>query len=182
MRKNRILIALLVVAAIGMALLWRGKKEPQTTQVFDSPPGLQIEADQLSGLNIKVPGGEKNSYWLLNFAKFTDLGEAGALDSISGEYIQESKPIYRLTADSGSIHWQSQQMTLYGPRVAAMDQTKEISAAEMLWEPKTGQISAKRQVFVRVNDLIVRTEELTADLELDRFVLKGSTTATSEEE
>jgi lipopolysaccharide export system protein LptC len=179
LKKSWIVILVLLGVIIGVAIFWHGKKEPLNTQVFEGPQGMQIEADQLVGLNIKLPGGGKNSYWLLNFAKFTDLGAAGALDTIDGEYIHDSKPVYHLTAASGSVHWESQQLKLYSPVIVSVDQTKEISAAEMLWEPKTQHISAKHQVAVRINDLNIQTEELAADIELNQFIMKGLTTATS---
>ncbi|HEX3043615.1 MAG TPA: LPS export ABC transporter periplasmic protein LptC [Bacillota bacterium] len=181
LKKSWIVISVILVIIIGLVIFWRGNQgsKKETIQVSEGVQRLQIESDQLLGLTITVPGGEKDGYWVLNFAKFTDLGTAGGLDTIEGDYYRDSKPLYHLTANSGTIHWQGQELRLNSPVVVSADQTKEISAEVMLLGPKTQNISAKRQVVVRIDDLNVRTEELVADSGLERIVLKGMTTASS---
>lgn len=175
-------LVILIIMVFGVALVLSGIAMFQTThQNSAKTPGNTKPAealDELTGISIKVPGKEKDGYWNLTVAKMAKNQTLAQMVEIRGEYIQNQRAVYHLTAPSGSIDWRTRTIEVNGGvRFWTLD-GRTLVAERVRWDPAKERVSAERQVKLTTPTLTLSTAKLDATLGLDRLQLSGLTKVT----
>jgi hypothetical protein len=177
MNKTKIwfIIAILSPILVGL-LIWGVMKESaQIKPINNAQNKLQVNSEELIGLTMKIPGGNRDGYWELNCAKMVNADRFGTLTTITGQYILATKPVYHLVAESGLIYWGSSILRLRGNVKFSVKDGPELTAEEIVLNPKTDIINAKKNVRLTTRSLQVETEQIIAKPDLRKVDLKGIT-------
>lgn len=177
MNKTKIwlIIAILSPILIGF-MIWGIMRE--STRIIprnNAHNELQVNSEELIGLTMKIPGGDRNGYWEINCAKMVNGDQFGTLTTITGRYILASQPVYHLVAKSGLIYWGSSILKLRGNVKFSVKDGTELTAEEIVLNPKTDTIRAQNNVSLTTRSLQVKTEQIIAKPDLRKVDLKGTT-------
>jgi LPS export ABC transporter protein LptC len=177
MNKSKIwIIAAILILIVTGLVIWRVRQEStQHKPKSNAHNELQVNSEELIGLTMKIPGGNRNGYWELNCAKMVNASQYGTLTTINGQFYKANKPVYTLVAQSGFIYWESSILILRGDvKFSVMDGT-QLTADEIVWEPKTDMIKAKDRVHLSTSTLEVKTDKIVSKTDLRKVDLKGIT-------
>lgn len=150
------------------------RSKPKT----QAPSELQVNSEELIGITMKIPGGNRNGYWELNCAKMVNANQYGTLTTINGQYFLSNKPVYFLVAKSGLIYWDSSVLKLRGDVKFSVKDGAVLTADEIIWNPKSETIHAKNNVHLINRNSEVITEQITAKPDLRKVNLHGDTQVT----
>jgi hypothetical protein len=177
MNKTKIWLigAILLVILVGL-LIWGTLKESANIKTNNNAKNeLMVNSEELIGLTMRIPGGNRNGYWEINCAKLINVNQFGTLTTINGQYYSANKPIYRLVAESGRIYWESSILKLQGNVKLSMNDGTKLTADEIVWNSKTDKIQAQNNVSLTTRSLVVKTEQIIAGSDLRKVDLKGMT-------
>jgi len=138
---------------------------------------FQIDSDEFTGLILKIPGAEKNGHWELNVARLESKEEIGLLTEINGEYLINKKPIYNISAESGTILWKTRILQINGKVNLKSNDGKVLRAGKISWDPNTRRITAEEEVVLESSDLMISTDKFDGDLSLEQVKISGMTKA-----
>jgi LPS export ABC transporter protein LptC len=138
---------------------------------------FQIDSDEFTGLILKIPGAEKNGHWELNVARLESKEEIGLLTEINGEYLINKKPIYNISAESGTILWKTRILQINGKVNLKSNDGKVLRAGKISWNPNTRRITAEEEVVLESSDLMISTDKFDGDLSLEQVKISGMTKA-----
>ncbi|HOJ78401.1 MAG TPA: LPS export ABC transporter periplasmic protein LptC [Bacillota bacterium] len=163
------IIIIIVLIMIGFSVLKPGHLEDRTVVV----PKNQ---EEFIGIEVKIPGKEPNQFWELKVAKMTDLNyEQGCLTKIEGKYIIDQVPQYFVKADSGTVLWKQNIITLSGNVVLNTIDGKKITMETLQWDSDNNNLNAQGKVSYDDGSSIINTEKVSADLDLKKLVFAGMT-------
>ncbi len=133
------------------------------------------QVDFLKDIKIKLPGEQPESYWELEVAKTENRGDRGRLSQVKGRYYVKGKLVYSLSGNRGEIFWQTRQLKINENVRLITNDGKRLQAEELVWNPKTQQITAVKQVVFTTDQVKVSTQKIIADLSIKKIVFSGPT-------
>ena len=136
---------------------------------------LQANAEELIGLTMKIPGAKPDEYWELSCAKLINSNNQGKMSVINGQYYSAKKPLYHIVARSGLVNWGNPKVMFYGKVKVTTNNGYELMAEEMIWDSKTELLEAKQNVVLNTDTFIASTQQINADLKLNKIIFKGTT-------
>jgi LPS export ABC transporter protein LptC len=175
-------LTILMVAVFGIALIISGVAMFQASHQNQSKPGGREKPaevlDELTGINVKVPGSEKDSYWDLTVSKMVRDQTTARLEGIRGDYVLNKQASYHLTAQTGMIDWRTRTMELSGEVRFWTADGKELTAERIRWDQAQGRIIAEHRVRLKGPGLSLDASKLDASLDLDQVRFSGTTKVT----
>lgn len=138
---------------------------------------LKVDSDEFIGLMLKIPGAEKNGHWELNVARLESKGDLGSMKEINGDYLLDKKPIYHISAESGTIQWKTRVLQINGQVNFKTNDGKLLRAEEVSWDPNIRRILAVNKVVLESPGLTVTTDKFDGDFNLDQVEMSGMTKA-----
>ena len=180
MNKTKIwLIAAILSPIIIGFMIWGIMKESARIQSKPKVRNeLQVNSEELIGITMKIPGGNRSGYWELNCAKMVNANQYGTLTTINGQFYLAEKPVYYLVAKSGRIYWESSILELQGDVKFSVKDGATLTADQVVWNPKKETIKAKNNVHLVTRDSEIKTERIIAKPDLRKVNLQGSTEVT----
>ena len=103
--------------------------------------------------------------------------EIGLLTEINGEYLINKKPIYNISAESGTILWKTRILQINGKVNLKSNDGKVLRAGKISWNPNTRRITAEEEVVLESSDLMISTDKFDGDLSLEQVKISGMTKA-----
>lgn len=177
MTKQRVVNIVIIIAVILLGwFIWKTLKDDSDLKpVNNAKTELQAVSEKMIGLTMKVPGPNKDEYWILNCAMLTQAKIFATLSGINGQYYNHQKSTYYLTAQSGRIYWESSTLEFYGNVKLSANDGKKLSAKEISWNPKTNLVDAKDNVYLTTSSFVVNTDRIVTNFELKKVAFKGLT-------
>lgn len=177
MSKTKImLIAVILLPILIGFMIWGVMRESTRIKpITKTQNELQVNSEELIGITMKIPGGNRNGYWELSCAKMVNANHYGTLTTIKGQYYRAHKPVYYLDAKSGVIYWGTSVLKLRGDVKFSVKDGSVLTADEIVWDPKSEMIKAKNNVHLTTRNSEVITEQITAKPDLRKVNLKGTT-------
>lgn len=170
-----IIILLAVVAYFLLSSFFQAISKKEAVLVGEGK--LQINSDEFTGLILKIPGAEKNGHWELNIARLESKDDLGLLTEINGEYLLNKRPIYYISAESGTILWETRVLQINGKVNLRTNDGKVLKAEKLSWDPSARRITAEKEVILESPDLTISTDKFDGDLNLEQVKISGMTKA-----
>ena len=176
---NNFIIFLSIIGLTTLIISLRGtnQDQPESKPIEVKPSKPQPNSDLFSGMVLKIPGSEPNSYWELHVVNFESITESGKMNGVKGNYYQNKQVIYKISAKTGVIAWKTRILSLKGAVKFQSNDGKEITADEFVWDPNNKLITATSNVLLKVSQANIKTDSLKADLKLEKVVFSGVTRA-----
>jgi hypothetical protein len=136
----------------------------------------QMSFDEAEGVIMKIPGTAQNDYWELHINKIENLGDVDNLTQIRGTYFVNKAPFYQVSGETGIIYLKTRVFQVNGNVVLkTVDASKELNAAELVWDPGLNRITARREVVLKTPQATVTTDEIVSNARMDHAVFSGPT-------
>jgi hypothetical protein len=126
-------------------------------------------------LEIKIPGSDANGYWELKLSRLSGLDDVGRMSVVNGKYIVNGRPIQFVTADYGEILWDKRRVTFKKHVVFKTLLNQSLVADVLTWDPNRRLLYARGNVILQTKDVLVKTEHLTAAIDLKNVKFSGIT-------
>lgn len=144
-------------------------------EILIGEANVNVDSDEFIGLVLKIPGSEKEGHWELNVTRLESKNDLGSLTEINGEYLLNKKPIYYLSAESGTIQWETRVLQITGQVSFRTNDGKVLRAEQLTWDPNNRRITAVNGVVLEAPGLTVIADKFNGDFKLDQVKMSGIT-------
>jgi LPS export ABC transporter protein LptC len=171
-------ILFIVIAILAVIVLAISLQQPPDSAVQPSPnPTNTPNSDVFLGTTIKIRGAGQNGLWELKVLELERTDNIELLTDVKGVYYENGILLYRITAQRGQIFVNSRILKMSNTVKFESSDGKKIFADELTWDPNGERIQARGRVRFESARSVLTTDELSADLRLNRVNLSGKTQA-----
>jgi LPS export ABC transporter protein LptC len=178
-RVLRIVLAVFILFVIGFVTIvyvnYRKLIENPEKLITKLKPGVDMTIDDIH----QTATRNGRTEWQLDAssAHYIDAEKKVRLDNIGMIFFLENQQEIRLTADSGTLETESQNVSVKG-RVKLSSQEAELTAEELFYGHEKRFISTDTPVRITGDVFQLNADSMVLDLEKGKAVLRGNVQAT----